>query len=175
MSTYAHVEDSIVVELFTPPDGVPIEECFHADLLWVDCSANPDVAPGWTATQIRGDWTFAPPPDPPPPSLPQQATALLSAPVTVVCTSLGALDADYPNNDAVRSQIAATQTKINAGRSLPGGGSTFNWTDVDGNAHQWPAAQFTDFADLMADFVYGCTQVQQGHSTTLPSTTLTIP
>lgn len=174
MATYARVLDGIVAELFTPPDGVPIEDCFHADLTWIDCSATPDVAPGWTATETGGVWTFAPPADPAPPTLPEQAMALLTTPITVTSRSQSSVNGVYPNDDPTRSQITAIMTKVNAGNGLPGGSNSFNWPDIDGTRHDWRVAQFTDYANQMADFVYQAVQVQQGQSTTLPSTSLSI-
>lgn len=174
MSTYARIDNGIVVEMFAPPPDITPTDVFDPSLVWVDCTSNANVAPGWIATEAGGAWAFAPPADPPPPTLPEQAAALLTTPITVVSNSKSALNADYPNDDPTRSQIAAIMTKINAGNGLPGGGNTFNWPDVGGGARQWPGQQFADYAGQVADFIYQATQVQQGHSTTLPSTTLTI-
>jgi hypothetical protein len=112
---------------------------------------------------------------PPPPTLQDQASAMLTQPVTVVSAAVPAVNADYPIDPATRTQMTSIAATINAGLGLPGGGSTFNWADVNGNPHQWPQEQFTAFAGAVMNFVYACTQVVQGHSTTLPDTTLSIP
>ncbi len=132
----------------------------------------------WDA-RMTGQWGFdgtsLVPILPPPPSLAQQAQQMLFSPVTVQSTAVPALDADYANNESVRGQITSIASSINAGLGLPGGGTTFNWPDADGTQRLWPAPQFTGYAQAMMNFVYACSQVMQGHSDTLPSTTLTIP
>ena len=55
MTTYARVQGGTVMELFTPPDGTDIAECFAPGLTWQECG------PG-----VRAHWTwdgtaFAPP------------------------------------------------------------------------------------------------------------------
>jgi hypothetical protein len=83
-----------------------------------------------------------------------------------------ALNGDYPIDAATQMQVAGIMSKINAGRGLPGGGQTFNWPDAAGIAHVWSAPQFVDFADKLADYIYGCAQVAQGHGDVLPERTL---
>lgn len=59
---YFRPVDGIVAELFTPPDDVPLEECFHADCAALFISL-PDGVPaevGWTWDGT----TLAPPPPP---------------------------------------------------------------------------------------------------------------
>lgn len=46
---YARIQNGVVFELFAPPEGVPIEECFHADMDWVDITdVSPQPQPNWT-------------------------------------------------------------------------------------------------------------------------------
>ncbi len=174
MPTYARIDDGIVAELYTPPAEVaatPIAELFHADLRWIDVSAvGPQPEPRWT---YNGS-VFAPPPLPPPPTLQQQAMALLGYPVTVTCSALPALDGAYPIDQATQMQITGIAAAISAGLGLPGGGATFNWPDVGGVAHPWPAPQFTEFAKAVMNYVYACAQVAQGHGTTLPTLPIVI-
>ncbi|MEJ0019706.1 MAG: hypothetical protein WDN25_24770 [Acetobacteraceae bacterium] len=174
MPTYARIDDGIVAELYTPPAEVsatPLAELFHVDLRWIDVSAvSPQPEPRWT---YDGS-VFAPPPLPPPPTLQQQAMALLSQPVTVDCLALPALDGAYPIDQATQMQITGIAAAISAGLGLPGGGATFNWPDVVGVAHTWPAGQFTEFAKAVMNYVYACAQVAQGHGTTLPAQPIVI-
>jgi hypothetical protein len=167
MATWAHIVNGIVVEL---TDIDPAGR-FHPDLVWVDCTATPSVAQGWSYDGSA----FAAPPTPPPPNLQQQAFALLGSPVTVQCTSVPALNGTYPIDQTTQGQITGIAAAISAGLGLPGGGSTFNWPDTSGTAHPWPATQFTALAKAVMNFVYDASQVAQGHGTTLPSTTLVIP
>jgi hypothetical protein len=110
-----------------------------------------------------------------PPTVQQQAQALLEQPVTVVSTSLPALNGIYPIDDATRGEINGIASAINAGLGLPGGGETFNWADTSGDMHPWPATQFTAFAKEVMNYAYTLGQVAQGHGDTLPSATLKIP
>jgi len=174
MTTYARIDDDAVAEIYTPPgefDNLPIEEQFHPDLTWVDLTGvSPTPEVGWSYDGTA----FAPPPPPEPLTIKQQGEMLLRQPVTVHCTSIPALNADYWVDPATQAQITSVAASIAASLGLPGGGSTFNWSDVTGTAHAWPAPQFTDLAKAVMNFVYAAGQVAQGHSTTLPSSTLTI-
>jgi hypothetical protein len=171
MSIYARIDSGIVAELYTPPaefTGTPIADLFHADLQWIDISAiSPQPQPRWTYDGT----TFAPPP---PPTLQQQAMALLVAPVAVQSTSLPALDAAYPIDQATQMQITGIAAAISAGLGLPSGGTNFNWPDATGAAHAWPAPQFTALAKAVMNFVYAAAQVAQGHGTTLPASPIVI-
>lgn len=58
--TYFRPVEGIVAEVFTPPDDVPLEECFHADCaaLFIPVPEGVPVEPGWTWDGT----TLAPPP-----------------------------------------------------------------------------------------------------------------
>lgn len=174
MAVYARIDANHVAELYTPPPefaDIPIAEQFHADLVWVDVtSVTPAPQLGWGYDGSA----FAAPPPPPPPPLQQQAGMLLMSPVTVQCTSVPALNGQYPIDQTTQGQITGIASAIAAGLGLPGGGTTFNWPDATGVAHAWPATQFTELAKAVMNFVYAAAQVAQGHGTTLPSSTLTI-
>jgi hypothetical protein len=172
MSLYTRIQDGVVAELFTPPPGSPpIDQMFNADLTWIDATVvSPAPQVGWTYNGTA----FAAPPPPPPPTLQEQAGALLGFPVAIVCTSVPALNGSYPIDPAAQMQITGIASAINAGLGLPGGGANFNWPDATGTPHAWPAAQFTEFAKAVMNFVYAAAQVAQGHGATLPSATLTI-
>jgi hypothetical protein len=174
MSIYARIDSGIVAEVYTPPAefaATPLADLFHSSLQWVDVTTlSPQPELRWT---YDGE-AFAPPPAPPPPSLQQQAMALLGQPVTVHCPALAELDGAYPIDQPTQMQITGIAAAISAGLGLPGGGATFNWPDVEGVAHPWPAAQFTEFAKAVMNYVYACAQVAQGHGTTLPTLPIVI-
>jgi hypothetical protein len=171
MTLYARVQDGVVAELFTPPDGVSIASCFVASIAAMFVAAPDGVQQGWTYDGSA----FAAPTPPPPPNIQQQAAALLGQPVTVVCTSISALNGTYPIDAATQAQITGIASAINAGLGLPSGQSTFNWPDTSGIPHPWPATQFTAFAQKVMKYLYDASQVAQGNGTTLPSQTLVIP
>jgi hypothetical protein len=56
--------EGFVSELFTPPDGVPLEDCFQAD-----CAALFIPVPDGVPVEVGWSWdgtTLTPPPDPQP-------------------------------------------------------------------------------------------------------------
>ena len=72
MSKYARIENNTAVEIFTPPDGFTIAECFHADVVSL-FSACPDNVTVGSTMDGNGAWTIAPAPvvpAPVPPALP---------------------------------------------------------------------------------------------------------
>lgn len=64
MKTYAHVYNGFVIELFSTDQD--ITTLFHPSLIWVDVTDQPDVAPGWAAEQVDGEWIIGPYVPPPP-------------------------------------------------------------------------------------------------------------
>ena len=59
---YARIAQDRIMELFEPPEGVSITECFNPALLWVDItSVVPQPNCNWHAVETAGVWTFTPP------------------------------------------------------------------------------------------------------------------
>jgi hypothetical protein len=100
----------------------------------------------------------------------QRAGLLLAGTVTVQCASNPSINGEYSIDQAAQLQITGIASAINAGLGLPGGGDTFLFT-----GREWNADQFIAYAKGVMNFVYGCLQVVQGHSTDIPSNTLLIP
>jgi hypothetical protein len=130
MTSFARVEGGIVVELFTPPESVPIDECFAPGLTWV-AVAGAGAAPGWS---YDGS-SFAAPVAPAVP-LSEQAGAQLAtriaAGIAITCTGNSTLDATYALDDATMGQIGAVARDDAAGLGLPGGDPTFTYPDAGG-------------------------------------------
>jgi hypothetical protein len=64
MSIYALISNNTVTELFTPPAGFTLAQCFTPSTVarFVDVSAlSPQPAPGWRATPTNGVWVFSAP------------------------------------------------------------------------------------------------------------------
>jgi len=176
MPKYAHVIDNIVVEVFTPPSGFSINDCFHSDLTWVQCDTPSGVGYGWSATQSNGAWTFSPPPAPPPLPLPFQAAALLARGLTISSTNTPSLNGTYACDDLSRADIVSLETSLNAGRGFPPyGAETLDYPDIAGTRHTFNATDFTNLAAAMRDFVYACKAVAGGLAGALPPDTATIP
>lgn len=64
MAKYARVEGTTVLELFFPPAGFTLEDCFHANIIntFIEVPMEDIVLPGYTYNPTDG--TFAPPPEP---------------------------------------------------------------------------------------------------------------
>lgn len=167
------IQNGVVVEMFTPPSGATLAECFHADVAaqFVEVPSGVAPAQGWT----YDGKTFAPPPPPPEPTLPQQAAALLGTGLAITSTATPALNATYPATPAVQQQVIAEVTSILLNGTFADGTSTIEWPDVTGVGHAFTVAQFKALASAIAAFVSGCVKCLNGQSTTLPSATATIP
>lgn len=58
---YARIIDTLVIETFTPPAGVPIEECFTPEIVAQFKPVPDEVEQNWTEQE---DGTFLVPPPP---------------------------------------------------------------------------------------------------------------
>jgi hypothetical protein len=105
----------------------------------------------------------------------QQAILLLNTPVvTVTCTSIPALNGDYPVDAGSRSNITGIAVAINGGLGLPSGGDTFNYPDVTGTPHAWAATQFILFAHSVMVYIYNLSEAAGGNASTLPAATISL-
>ena len=75
MSRFARVVGGVVSEVFSPPSGVAITDCFSPALpgSWVDCTAVAGVAANWTYT----DGIFSAPTAPPTVPAPMLSASLI--------------------------------------------------------------------------------------------------
>jgi hypothetical protein len=101
--------------------------------------------------------------------------ALVASGLTISSASTSALNATYAVTPQAQAAIAALMTGINAGRGFPDGLTELPYPDIDGTAHKFTITQFTAFAQAIEDFVYGCSVVANGFSSTLPASNATIP
>lgn len=71
MSRTARIEDGAIVELLAPPEGMALEDCYHADLLAM-CATVPDAAQiGWKLGADGKTWK-APTPSEAQPAVPSE-------------------------------------------------------------------------------------------------------
>ena len=81
MSIFPRIQGGVIAELFTPPTGFTLAQCFAPSVaaqFATDVSAvTPAPQVGWTAAQSGGAWTFTAPAAPPGPTLAQQAMVAL--------------------------------------------------------------------------------------------------
>ncbi|WP_233831769.1 hypothetical protein [Paraburkholderia sp. ZP32-5] len=151
------------------PEGVTAIEITNDQ--WQICLANP----GWTIAD--GELVA-----PTPPTAEQLASAALihlayaalNAGLAVSSTGTPALNGTYAVDSLSQADVIAIETSLNAGKGFPGGASTFSYPDANGALHSFNEANFTDFAQTVRDYVYGCRAVIAGQSSVLPPTSVTI-
>lgn len=107
-------------------------------------------------------------------TLAQQAAAALAAGCAIVSTGTPALNGTYACDDNAVSYFTAVQTRINAGLGLPLNAATIAWVDMAGTAHNLTAAQFTEIARAISDYVYELKMVAITNSGALPAQPVTI-
>jgi hypothetical protein len=175
--TYAYINNGVVVQLFTPPAGVPITACFNAAMVWVDVtSVSPQPRPGWTATLgTGGTWAFAAPPAPPAPTLAQQAQAALLSGLAITSTSTPTLNGTYAIDVASQQKINSVALFVAVNQNFPGGTTSYPWLDMSGTAHTFPSiAEFDAFATAVANYVAQLDMIIVTNTGTLPASTVTI-
>ena len=100
-----------------------------------------------------------------------QAQGLLNGGITLTCTSLSALDATYPLDNATIQLMMGEFMAIMAGTET----ADSYWPDVTGAVHTFTPAQFQAFGPQCFAVVKAVRNVILGQSTTLPSASVTIP
>jgi hypothetical protein len=169
MAVYAQVANGIVVEIFSPPPGLTIEQCFHAALTWVDITGRfPQPQVGWTATFSSGIWTMAPP-VPVTLTVQQQAQAILGTSVQVVSASRPALSGTYPIDSDSRIDVVAEMLSIGANQTFTNGTTTMNILDTSNNPHTFDVPHYTSYAVQIGVFITALKMAAAGKSTTLPT------
>jgi hypothetical protein len=158
MITFARIQDGIVAEaLFTPPDGVPIADCFAPGLFWVDVTGvAPTPEPGWTATEAGGGWSFAAPviPPPSPPTADEVLATRIAAGISI--TGNAGLVATYALDPVSTAEIFQLGLYASQFDSFPGG-ATQAYPDATGIPHTFTVAQFVAFLRAVAPLVSALT------------------
>ncbi|MEM5435228.1 hypothetical protein [Paraburkholderia diazotrophica] len=169
MTTYAIVEDGKVTNTvdwdgktdWQPPGGVT-------------AVALPNGSSATIGYAYDGSIFTPPITTVPTPTLAQKAQAALAVGLSIASTGTPALNGTYACDALSQSDIIAIETSLSAGKGFPGGATTFGYPDTAGVMHSFSAADFTNLAAAVRDFVYGCRAVISGASTTLPAATATI-
>jgi hypothetical protein len=141
VSIYARIQDGAVAELFTPwPGSPPMDQMFPPELIWVDCTALPDVQPGW----LYDGTTFTPPP-PIVLTPDQELAARIAQGIVITSTATSALNATYALDKDTMDQIGPVARDSCTRLGLPGKVSTFDYPDITGKLHAFTA---TDLQNL---------------------------
>jgi hypothetical protein len=127
MTKFARMENQTAVEVFTPPEGMELSDCFHADVAALFSPCPDNVTQGSTITG-KGVWTIAPEPSPAPepapvyPKVGPIAFQMLFSPAEMVAAGeLRATDKalasfwkliDDPRTDTIDLNLAMVQSAI---------------------------------------------------------------
>lgn len=150
MTDYARVVGNTVVELFTPPDGVSIADCFSFEIA-AQFAAIPngvDVAPGWT----YGGSSFAAP-SPPVLTAEQILGNKIADGIDITCTGDPTISAVYALDVDTMNQVGAVARDAASGLGLPGDAATFTYPDLLGAPHAFTAVQFIALYKAMRDLL----------------------
>ncbi len=143
MGIYARIQDGIVMELFTPPEGFGIADCFVPELAatFVEVPEGVEVEQGWTFDGT----TFAAPviPPPPPPTADELLAEAISQGIAITCTSNSALNATYALDPTTMEQIGSVARDFSSGLGLPGDIETFTYPDSTGQPRTFTGDQLT--------------------------------
>jgi hypothetical protein len=173
---YARVVNGLVVELFTPPDEIPIEDCFHPEIAaqFVPVPDGLAVEQGWTY-----DGTAFAAPVPVPPTADEVYGEKIAEGLAVTSTATPALDATYPlmpNDFGLLGSIARDAA---SGLGLPGGGATAPIKDIDGTPHDFPEADVIALYKAERDYIAALAAQRDimagGGTPAWPPATATIP
>lgn len=181
MSTYARVQDGIVAELFAPPSGVVLEDCFAPSVAsqFVDITAvDPAPLPGWTATQRGSTWSFSAPPSPPEATLAERGAAALSGGVTIALSGSVELPATlFPTDVVSRQNINAVLTALMVSGVFPDGTTTYPLQDSAGSWHAFSAPQYKAVAGAILAYAAALALIINGNplgAAALPNASLTL-
>lgn len=181
MTLYARVENGVVAELFTPPDGIDIADCFNAALVWNDITGvAPSPQPGWSATEAGGGWSYAAPvpPVPPPPSADDVLAEKIAAGIAITSTANADLNATYALDGVSTSQIYQIGLFASRFNVFPSGTTTQMYPDMTGAPHAFTVPEFIAFLLAVAPLVSALTEqaavMAHGGEPAWPAQTATI-
>lgn len=105
----------------------------------------------------------------------QAVPLAIAAGVTVTSTSTPALNGNYACDAEVAGvNLTGIVSGLSAGLGLPGGGSTMAYLDMAGQPHMFTAAQITELASAVRNYIYALDLYAAGQGA-LPSPNITIP
>lgn len=175
---FALVRDGAVVQLFTPPEGVAIEECF-APSVAAQFVAVPDgttPAQGWT--YVSGVFEPPVPPTPPPPTADEVLTEKIAAGITITSTGNPALNGTYALDAVSTAQIYQIGLFASQLSVFPSGTATQAYPDASGIPHTFSVAEFVAFLRAVALLVSALTEqaaiMAHGGTPIWPAQTATI-
>jgi hypothetical protein len=153
MTVYARIQNGVVAELFTPPNGVSIASCFVASIATTFVPASAAVQQGWTYS--GGNFTA---PNVAQASLEARATAKLTACVAagiaITCTSNPALNETFALDDTTMAQIGSVARDAASGLGLPMNLPVFIYPNLAGEPCQFTHDQVVGIYKAMRDLLF---------------------
>lgn len=179
MATYARIQNGVVVEVIpaTAPIATMFTPAFVATL--AECDGTPGVAPGWTATETAGVWSFAAPVVVAPVlTLAEQAAAAIAAGLTITLSGSLTLAATvFPCDPTTQTKLNAINSVIAKTGAFPDGATSYPMKDATGAWHIFTASQYEAVAVAIADYVAPLDLMIDGNpldATTLPSNSISL-
>jgi hypothetical protein len=175
---FARIEDGIVAELFTPPDGVPLADCFTPDIAAQFVAVPGGVSPeqGW----LYNGTTFAAPPPPPGPTAGEIAlaayAAFIAGGLTIISTGTPAISGTYSIDATVLGDITDEAQFISTFAEFTTGSTTnLPWPMPNGTTVIFPTtAAFLAFTKA-AGQAAAAAKMAVATASAMPSATVTIP
>lgn len=182
MSNYALVQNGKVTELFTPPPGFVLAQCFTLELAanFVDVTnINPAPVVGDIATETGGVWSFAAPPAASAPTLAQQAGAASITGLIIVSNgpTLTMAATLFPTSASTQTALNTVVNGLNTTGAFPGGATSFPMLDAAGVWHTFTMAQYKAVAVAIFNYVASLDLIANGNplgATSLPPNSVTI-
>jgi len=147
MTVYAHIEHGMVRELVTTSGN--INDMYHASWTFVDVTDIPNIAVGWSAKKVHGQWVFNPPAPPSPDMLIRRAMRKQQG-IANAGTSVNA-GGIFLKTGTDATSLAHIHTLMTMAQFNPR--AQFPWTDSSGNVIYLNASQVADLNNQVSAFV----------------------
>jgi hypothetical protein len=154
MTIYARIADGAVVELFTPPTGVSLAQCFVAAIAqsFVEVPTNVTPEQGWT---FDGSTFRAPVATPPTPPTPDQVLATkIVAGIAITCISNPALNETFALDDVTMNQIGPVARDAASGLGMPMNLPVFVYPNLAGEPCQFTETQIIALYKAQRDLLF---------------------
>lgn len=98
-------------------------------------------------------------PDPAPEPTPDELYARkIAAGIQIASTATPALNGTYALDQTKQGQITGIVTAITAGKGLPGDLPVVPWADINGDPHNFTAADIVNLGKAMEDYIFALSQ-----------------
>lgn len=152
MTLYARIQNGLVTELYTPPSGFELADCFTPDILDQFVEVPPGVSPDRRWTYANG--SFSPPSLPPSVVAGQILAEKIAAGIAITCTGNPALNETFALDDTTLTQIGSVARDAASGLGLPLGIPVFVYPNLAGEPCTFTPAQIIATYKAMRDLLF---------------------